>query len=324
MLVVDDPESMAALAPYADAPLPDDDVDARGIYNLLFTSGTSGAPKACVLSQARLFRSSSIMSANIGLGPDDVIYMMMPLFHSNAIITAFCPWLISGGTAVLRRRFSASGFLPDVREYGVTYFNYVGKPLSYILATPEQPDDADNTLRIAFGNEAADLDIERFGERFGCPVIDGYGSTEGGANISRSPEMPTGSLGMPTEGIVILDPETMEECPRAKFDDRGPPPQPRGVHRRDRQQERRRRLRGLLQERRGQRGPRSATAGTGAATSGTATRMVGRTSAAATSNGCGSTARTSPPRRSSGSSPAITTSCWPRSTRCPTRRSATR
>ena len=218
VLVVDDPESMADLASYADAPLPEGEIDARGIYNLLFTSGTSGAPKACVLSQARLFRSSSIMSANIGLGPDDVLYMMMPLFHSNAIITAFCPWLISGGTAVLRRRFSASGFLPDVREYDVTYFNYVGKPLSYILATPEQPDDADNTIRIAFGNEAADLDIERFGERFGCPVIDGYGSTEGGANISRSPDMPAGSLGMPAEGIVILDPETLEECPPAKFD----------------------------------------------------------------------------------------------------------
>jgi fatty-acyl-CoA synthase len=221
VLVVDDPESMAALTPYADAPIPDGDVDERGIYNLLFTSGTSGAPKACVLSQARLFRSSSIMSGNVGLGPDDVIYMMMPMFHSNAIITAFCPWLISGGTAVLRRRFSASGFLPDAREYSVTYFNYVGKPLSYILATPEQPDDADNTIRIAFGNEAADLDIERFGARFGCQVVDGYGSTEGGAHITRSPEMPTGALGMPMDGIVILDPETMEECPRARFDTEG-------------------------------------------------------------------------------------------------------
>jgi fatty-acyl-CoA synthase len=218
VLVVDDADSMAALDPYADAPVPDDEVDARGIYNLLFTSGTSGAPKACVLSQARLFRSSSIMSTNVGLVPDDVLYMMMPLFHSNAIITAFCPWLISGGVAVLRRRFSASGFLPDVREYGVTYFNYVGKPLSYILATPEEPDDADNTIRVAFGNEAADLDIARFGERFGCVVIDGYGSTEGGANITRNPDMPAGALGMPAEGIVILDPETMEECPRARFD----------------------------------------------------------------------------------------------------------
>jgi fatty-acyl-CoA synthase len=225
VLVVDDPDSpesqSVALAPYIDAPLPDVPIDSGGTYNLLFTSGTSGAPKACVLSQARLMRSSTIMSVNIGLGPDDTIYMMMPLFHSNAIITAYCPWLISGGVAVLRRKFSASGFLPDVRKYGVTYFNYVGKPLSYILATPEQSDDADNPIRIAFGNEAADLDIERFAARFGCVVVDGYGSTEGGAHITRSPDMPKGALGMPMEGIVILDSETMEECARAKFDDDG-------------------------------------------------------------------------------------------------------
>jgi len=158
------------------------------------------------------------MTANVGLGPDDVLYQMMPLFHSNAIITSFLPWLISGGVAAMRRRFSASGFLPDVRAFGVTYFNYVGKPLSYILATPEAPDDADNPIRIAFGNEAADLDIARFSTRFGCAVHDGYGSTEGGAHITRSDDMPHGALGMPAEGLVILDPETLEECPRAQFD----------------------------------------------------------------------------------------------------------
>jgi fatty-acyl-CoA synthase len=153
--------------------------------------------------------------------PDDVMYQVMPLFHSNAIITAYAPWLVSGSTAAMRRRFSASGFLPDVREYGATYFNYVGKPLSYILATPEQPDDADNTLTRVFGNEAADLDIARFSERFGTPVIDGYGSTEGGANINRTPDMPKGALGVGAEGTVIIDAETGEERPRAKFDDAG-------------------------------------------------------------------------------------------------------
>ena len=69
---------------------------------------------------------------------------------------------------VLRRKFSASRFLPDIRRYGATYANYVGKPLSYVLAQPESPDDADNPLRAVYGNEGAPADIERFGARFGA------------------------------------------------------------------------------------------------------------------------------------------------------------
>jgi fatty-acyl-CoA synthase len=72
----------------------------------------------------------------------------MPLFHSNGLFTGFAPTLIAGGTAALRRKFSASGFIDDVRRFDATYFNYVGKPLSYILATPERPDDSDNPGRV--------------------------------------------------------------------------------------------------------------------------------------------------------------------------------
>ena len=93
------------------------------------------------------------------LTEDDVCYLAMPLFHSNALMAGWAPALAAGATAALRERFSASQFLVDVRRYGVTYFNYVGKPLSYILATPEHPDDADNTLRQCFGNEAAEADV---------------------------------------------------------------------------------------------------------------------------------------------------------------------
>ena len=145
----------------------------------------------------------------------------MPLFHSNALMAGWAPALAAGATAALRERFSASQFLVDVRRYGVTYFNYVGKPLSYILATPEHPDDADNTLRRCFGNEAAEADVARFAERFGCTVQDAYGSTEGGAAIQRTPDTPRGALGRALPGTMIVDSETGEECPRAVFDERG-------------------------------------------------------------------------------------------------------
>jgi fatty-acyl-CoA synthase len=113
----------------------------------------------------------------------------------------------------LRRRFSASNFLADVRRYGATYANYVGKPLSYVLATRERPDDADNPLRAVYGNEGVPADIERFGERFGCVVQDGFGSTEGGVAIARTPDTPPGALGPLGEGIEIVDPDTGEPCP---------------------------------------------------------------------------------------------------------------
>jgi fatty-acyl-CoA synthase len=188
---------------------------------LLFTSGTSGAPKACLCSQGRMARIGSTVAQMFELTAEDVAYSAMPLFHSNALMTSWSPALASGATLALRERFSASQFLTDVRRHGATYFNYVGKPLSYILATPERPDDADNPLRRVFGNEAAEADVERFARRFGCVVQDAYGSTEGGASVQRTPDTPRGALGRALPGTMIVDPETGEECPRAVFDQDG-------------------------------------------------------------------------------------------------------
>jgi fatty-acyl-CoA synthase len=218
VLVTESPAYVAALERHRGAALPDVEVAESDLYLLLFTSGTSGAPKACLCSQGRLARIGVTLSQMVKLGPGDVCYLAMPMFHSNALMAGWAGALAGGATVALRRKFSASGFLPDVRKFGVTYFNYVGKPLSYILATPEQPDDADNPLRLVFGNEAADLDIERFSRRFGVPVIDSYGSTEGGAHVSRSPDMPPGALGRGGEGVTVLDPETGAETPPARFD----------------------------------------------------------------------------------------------------------
>jgi fatty-acyl-CoA synthase len=190
---------------------------------LLFTSGTSGAPKACLCSQGRLARIGGIVAEMYALEPADVCYLSMPLFHSNALMAGWGPALMAGSTFALPAtgRFSASGFLPDVRATGATYFNYVGKPLSYILATPEQPDDADNPLVRAFGNEGTTEDVARFAKRFDVAVTDSYGSTEGGATVQRTPDTPLGALGRAPEGTVVLDAATGAECPRARFDDRG-------------------------------------------------------------------------------------------------------
>ncbi|MHB1710434.1 MAG: AMP-binding protein [Acidimicrobiales bacterium] len=212
------------LAGVAGAGLPDPRatrVEETSLRLLLFTSGTSGAPKACLCSQGRLARIGSIVAQMFELHTDDVCYIPMPLFHSNALMAGWAPALAAGATVALRERFSASQFLSDVRTFGATYFNYVGKPLSYILATPELPDDADNPLRRSFGNEAAEADVVRFAKRFGCTVQDAYGSTEGGASVSRTADTPRGALGRALPGTVVIDPDTGDECPRALFDEHG-------------------------------------------------------------------------------------------------------
>ena len=226
VFVVDRPDSYD-MTPFAGAERgAPPDRDTSDLFMLIFTSGTSGNPKAVRMSNRKLTPSARRLMEpgsqyEKTMTADDVAYLSMPMFHSACMIQGWVPALATGARMVLRRKFSASGFLPDVRRYGVTYLHYVGKPLSYILATPEQADDADNTLRVAVGNEAAPLDIERFATRFGCRVIDGFGSTETGISVTRVPDTPRGSLGRLPEGGDILNPATAEPVPPARFDDQG-------------------------------------------------------------------------------------------------------
>ncbi|MCB0932581.1 MAG: long-chain-fatty-acid--CoA ligase FadD17 [Mycobacterium sp.] len=183
------------------------------LFMLIFTSGTSGEPKAVRCTHEKVAVPGVMLAERLGLGPSDTCYLSMPLFHSNAVMAGWSPAIAAQASIALRRRFSASQFIPDVRRFHATYANYVGKPMSYILATPERPDDADNPLRIMYGNEGAPRDLERFAERFGVTVIDGFGSTEGGVSIGRTPDTPEGSLGPLTDDLDIVDVETGESCP---------------------------------------------------------------------------------------------------------------
>ena len=199
------------------SPRPADD----SLFMLIFTSGTSGRPKAVRITHEKVTFPGQYLTERLGLTAEDVHYVAMPLFHSNAVMAGWAPALVTGAAVALRPRFSASEFLADVRRFGATYASYVGKPLTYVLATPEQPDDADNPLRLVFGNEAGDRDIQAFGQRFGCRVIDGFGSTENAVTVSKLAGTPPGALGWPADGVAVYDPETGKECPRAELDDNG-------------------------------------------------------------------------------------------------------
>jgi len=195
-------------------------VAAMDAFMMIFTSGTSGNPKPVQVSHLMAAFAGMNLVQRHGLTSDDVCYVSMPLFHSNAVVAGWAPAVVSGG-AMVPAKFSATGFLDDVRRCGATYMNYVGKPLAYILATPERADDADNPLRVAFGNEATDKDIEEFGRRFAVQVDDGFGSTENAIIVIREPDTPRGSIGKGFEGVAIFNSETVTECAPARFDDAG-------------------------------------------------------------------------------------------------------
>lgn len=195
--------------------------DPATLLLLLFTSGSTGAPKAVICSTGRL--ATIAVTNAYGITRDDVNYNAMPLFHGNAIMACWAQALSTGATFALRRRFSASGFLPDIQRFGATFFNYVGRSLAYVLACPESPAERDNRLRFGFGTEASLRDRAEFERRFGCPLVENYGSSEGAISIKRTPQTPESALGLPPASmdVAIIDPITDEECPRARFADNG-------------------------------------------------------------------------------------------------------
>lgn len=221
-LVVDGPDYAAQLAAHRVTPSVAPGVNGDSLMLLLFTSGTTGASKAVICSQGRLARIGYAAAEKFGHVRHDVEYCCMPLFHGNAIMALWAPALTVGATVCLTPSFSASGFLPDVRYFGATFFTYVGTALGYLMATPAQPDDADNPLVRGFGTEASPDDQNEFRRRFDAELFEGYGSSEGGGAVVLAPDMPPGALGRPAhQGVAIVDPESLNDCVPAVLDEHG-------------------------------------------------------------------------------------------------------
>lgn len=196
---------------------------------VIYTSGTTGLPKGILNNHLKLLAIGMAVSSNLGLGQDDVGYACMPLFHSNAMFLGFMPAFWVCGALSMRERFSASSFLPDVRRHGVTYWNYVGEPVHYVLGAVEKQyggdlakiraevtNDPKNTLRWAVGNGAAAPDIERFMDWLGLEdMFELYGSTEAAISTFRKKGDPRGSVGEVTDAAVQILNERGESCPPA-------------------------------------------------------------------------------------------------------------
>lgn len=200
--------------------VPHREVTGQDTALMIFTSGTSGDPKAVRFAHAMAVLCGASLVDRFELTADDVAYLSMPLFHSNGVAAGWAVAIACGATMV-PAKFSPSRFIPDIRRYGATYMNYVGKPLALILATPEKPNDADNTLRAAFGNEATERDIDLFAKRFGCRVVDSFGSSEFAVVVMREDGCPPGSIGKGYPGVSVYHADTVTECATAEFDEHG-------------------------------------------------------------------------------------------------------
>lgn len=223
IILIDSSEYSSRLDSYRDHGIPDAPAahDPQTQLLLLFTSGSTGNPKAVICSTGRFARIAS--RAHMNLGREDVSYNAMPLFHGNALMACWSNPLYTGGTFALARKFSASRFVDDLLKFKATYFNYVGRALAYVLSQPERPEEKQTFLKFAFGTEASKVDREEFERRFGIVPTESYGASEGGLAIIRTADTPEDALGRPRDDMraAILDPETLEECARARFDRNG-------------------------------------------------------------------------------------------------------
>ncbi|OCC23357.1 long-chain-acyl-CoA synthetase [Croceicoccus estronivorus] len=162
---------------------------------LIFTSGTTGLPKAAKMSHLRFLNSGEMMGGLMEFNKDSVFYCVLPLYHGAGGMVVPSAALAFGVPLLLRRKFSRSGFWPDVRRHRVTAAYYIGEIIRYLMASPPQPDDRDHTLRNMAG-AGLKPDIWRaFVDRFGIEnIFEGLGSTEANYGITNVDNI-VGSVG---------------------------------------------------------------------------------------------------------------------------------
>lgn len=149
---------------------------------LLFTSGTTGVSKACMLSHRYLAKQGIIHARQFGFRADDVLYCPFPLFHIDAATLTLVAALAVGATAAIGDRFSASRFWDEVRQFDATVFNFMGATLSILWKQEPSPNDRHHRVRLAWGVPMPDWKSS-WEQRFGFPLFQVYGLTDAGVPV---------------------------------------------------------------------------------------------------------------------------------------------
>jgi fatty-acyl-CoA synthase len=161
-----------------------EDMRARDTALFIFTSGTTGLPKAAKVTHQRAQLYMRGFAGSTGARASDRIYVTLPLYHATGGLCALGAALLNGGSVVLRRRFSASHFWEEVVAEGCTMFVYIGELCRYLVNAPEHPDETRHKIRLAFGNGLRPDVWPELKRRFRIPeILEFYGSTEGNVSL---------------------------------------------------------------------------------------------------------------------------------------------
>ena len=199
----DDLERSAGDPGWADA----QDADRAAI---LCTSGTTGPSKAVALSHRWFTKICETTERTWGFHGGDVFYCPFPLYHIDALAITVAPAIYHATTAAIGVRFSVRGFWDEVRRFEATVFDFMGSTITLLWKREPRPDDRDHPVRLGWGVPLPDF-ARGFEERFGCALIDCYGSTDAGLPVCGAPgaPKPAGACGQAVDGyeVAILSPD---------------------------------------------------------------------------------------------------------------------
>ena len=163
------------------------EVDGSDAMNIIYTSGTTGLPKGVVLSHTSYLNTGAFFAQYFNWTQDDVLHTCLPLFHCNAQQTTFMGGLHACAPVALNGKFSLSNFFRWIEESGATVTNLLGAMVTLIAKLPEQPDDANNTLRLMIAGPTPEALYRPLEKRFGMQIVEGFGLTETGTSCCLNP-----------------------------------------------------------------------------------------------------------------------------------------